>query len=115
MVRAPDGDLAGEQRDHAAGPPRARRARSGAPLAWQMATASASAAWSGARQVGQREQRLDHPLHLLLAGPARAADRALDLLGRVGEARDARAGPAASMTTPRACPTAKAERALAPK
>ena len=43
----------------------------------------------GAGQVGQREQRLHHPLHLLLAGPARSAHRALDLLGRVGEAGDA--------------------------
>ena len=42
-----------------------------------------------AGQVGQREQRLHHPLHLLLAGPARSAHRALDLLGRVGEAGDA--------------------------
>ena len=68
-------------------PAPARRA-SGAPLAWQIATASASAAWSGFGSSGEREQRLDHPLDLLLAGAAGAADRGLDLLGRVGGAAD---------------------------
>ncbi len=85
MVGAPQRDLAGEQRDHAT----ASALRSGAPLAWQIATASASAAWSGLRQRGQREQRLDHPLHLVLRRAAGAADRALDLLRRVGGHGDA--------------------------
>ena len=40
----------------------------------------------GARQ---REQRGDHPRDLVLRRAPAAADRALDLLGRVGEARDA--------------------------
>ena len=44
VVGPPHGDLAGEQRDHAAAP---TAARSDAPFAWQIATASASAAWSG--------------------------------------------------------------------
>ena len=42
----------------------------------------------GPRQLGEREQRLDHPLDLVLVGAAGAADRALDLLRRVGRARD---------------------------
>ena len=46
-------------------------AGSGAPFAWQIATASASAAWSGSRRLGQREQRADHPLHLVLVGRRR--------------------------------------------
>ncbi len=41
--RAPAGDLAAHQRDHAV----TIAAASGARLAWQIATASASAAWSG--------------------------------------------------------------------
>ena len=79
--------------------PRRRGARSrcrprsaaaiGAPLAWQIATASASAAWSGRGQLGQRQQRLHHPLHLVLGGAAGAAHRGLDLLGRVGRAAHA--------------------------
>ena len=75
-----------QERDHAAAPV-ATAARSGAPLAWQMATASASAAWSGRGSSVERQQRLDHPLDLALVRAARAADRALDLLRRVGEAR----------------------------
>ena len=47
--------------------------------------------------------------------PPAAADRALDLLRRVGGARDPRAGRRRSITTPRAWPTANADRALAPK
>ena len=44
VVGAADRDLAGDERDH---PATAAAAASGAWLAWQMATASASAAWSG--------------------------------------------------------------------
>ena len=40
----------------------------------------------GPRQLGQRQQRLDHPLDLRLVGAAGAADRALDLLRRVARA-----------------------------
>ena len=43
----------------------------------------------GPRQLLEREQGLDHPLHLVLGGAAGAADGALDLLRRVGPARDA--------------------------
>ena len=74
-------------------PCRRPRRAARAPLAWQMATASASAAWSGRGSSVSAEQRLDHALDLLLVRAPRAADRALDLLGRVGEARAARAGP----------------------
>ena len=42
----------------------------------------------GPRQLVEREQGLDHPLDLVLGGAAGAADGALDLLGRVGPARD---------------------------
>ena len=84
MVGAPDGDLAGEERDQPLPP--SRGARSGAPLAWQIATASASAAWSG-RGSSVSAAALDHPLDLALLGPAGAADGGLDLLRRVGRAR----------------------------
>ena len=67
----------------------ASAACSGAPLAWQIATASASAAWSGCGSSASESSVCDHPLHLVLAGAAGAADRALDLLRRVGAARDA--------------------------
>ena len=50
VVGAADRDLAGDERDHRAAT--AARRRSGARLAWQTATASASAAWSGARRRG---------------------------------------------------------------
>src|SRR5438093_10250676 len=43
VIRAPNGDLALDERDHDA----ASAVASGARLRWQMATASASAAWSG--------------------------------------------------------------------
>jgi diguanylate cyclase (GGDEF)-like protein len=43
----------------------------------------------GARRLGQAQQRLHHPLDLVLAGAAAAADGALDLLGRVVRARHA--------------------------
>ncbi len=42
----------------------------------------------GPRQLLEREQGLDHPLDLVLGGAAGAADRGLDLLRRVGPARD---------------------------
>jgi hypothetical protein len=43
----------------------------------------------GRRRLGQREDGLDHADDLVLGRPARAADGALDLLGRVVGARDA--------------------------
>ena len=54
-----------------------------------MATASASAAWSGVGGAVEGQQRLDHPADLVLGGAAAAADRGLDLLRRVARARDA--------------------------
>ena len=112
MIAAADRDLAGTS---AIMRSPASAACSGAPLAWQMATASASAAWSGFGQLREREQRLHHPLHLLLAGAAGAADRGLDLLRAYRRRTRMARWPAARMTTPRAWPTANAERALAPK
>ena len=66
--------------------PRSRR-RSGAPLAWQMATASASAAWSGRGSSVSASSVWTMRWTWRLVRAAGAADRALDLLGRVGEAR----------------------------
>ena len=86
VVGAADRDLAGDERDH---PATAAAAANGAWLAWQMATASASAAWSGRGELGQRQQRLDHPRDLALVGAAGAAHRALDLLRGVVDAVDA--------------------------
>ena len=54
VVGAAHRDLALEQGDHAVA---ASAAASGARLAWQIATASASAAWSGCGSSVQREQR----------------------------------------------------------
>ena len=101
MVGPADGDLPGEEGDHARAALAARGARRGptvvccasarrigAELAWQIATASASAAWSGRGSSSSSEQRLDHPLDLVLGGATGPADRALDLLRRVGPARD---------------------------
>ena len=72
----------------------------------------------GPRQLLEREQRLDHPLDLVLGGAAGAADRALDLLRRVGPARDARAGrpPAARPRAPGRprAPSARWRRSRAP-
>ena len=56
-------------------------------MAWQIATASASAAWSGRGSLGEAEQRLDHARHLVLLRAPAAADSALDLLRRVARAR----------------------------
>ena len=42
----------------------------------------------GARRLGQAQQRLHHPLHLVLRGATAAAHGALDLLRRVVVARD---------------------------
>ena len=64
--------------------------RSGGASAWQIATASASAAWSGRGSLVEREDRLHHPLHLPLVGAAVAADRLLDPARRVLDALDAR-------------------------
>src|SRR5207247_1513240 len=54
VIGAPDRDLARDQRDHGAAPVSALpvRPRSGAWLAWQMPTASASAAWSASGPAG---------------------------------------------------------------
>ena len=54
MVAAADRDLALDERDHALA--FASAACSGAPLAWQIATASASAAWSGFGSSGERSR-----------------------------------------------------------
>ena len=62
---------------------------SGGTSAWQIATASASAAWFGAGTSSSAEDRLHHLPHLLLVGAAVAADRLLDPRGRVLSARDA--------------------------
>ena len=86
VVGAADRHLAGDERDH---PATAAAAASGAWLAWQMATASASAAWSGRGGSGSDEQRLDHPRDLPLVGAAGPAHRALDLLRGVVDAADA--------------------------
>ena len=86
VVGAADGDLAGDERDHRAA---AITAASGAWLAWQTPTASASVGVVGQRVVGQAEHRADHARHLLLGRAAGAADRLLDLLRRVGRARHA--------------------------
>ena len=75
VVGAADGDLAGEEGDHqthrpsgggASRPPRrASAAVIGAALAWQIATASASAAWSGRGSSASASRRLDHALDLV--------------------------------------------------
>ena len=67
------GDLAAQQRDHPASA--AIAWASGAWFAWQIATASASEAWSedGARR--EREQRGDHPRHLVLRRATRSRRR----------------------------------------
>ncbi len=88
--RQPVADAAARRRPRgrsAAPPPRRyrsaiTRARStaatqpSAPLAWQIATASASAAWSGAGRSVSASSALHHPLDLALLGAARAADGA---------------------------------------
>ena len=61
---------------------------SGGASAWQIATASASAAWFGVGSL-EREDRLHHPLHLRLLGAAVAADRLLHAGRRVLGALDA--------------------------
>ena len=63
--------------------------RSGDASAWQIATASASAAWFGVGSACSAEDRLHHPLHLRLLGAAVAAHRLLDARGRVLGALDA--------------------------
>ena len=87
VVGAADRDLATHHRNHAL-IAFWRRACSGARLTWQTATASASDAWSAFGMSVRREQRLDHAADLLLARATGAADGALDLLRRVGGARD---------------------------
>ena len=50
---------------------RSRLALAGlAVIAWQIASASASAAWSEAGGASQAQQRADHPLDLVLARAA---------------------------------------------
>ena len=92
-----------------------RPRRSGAWLTLQIATASASAAWS--RDGSVREPQHARTIRATCSLSARplTANRRLDLLGRVGEARDGRAGRRRAPTTPRACPTANALRTLTPK
>ena len=58
-------------------------------MTWQIATASASAAWSGAGLRGERRAAPDHARDLVLVGAPVAADGGLDLLGRVAGARHA--------------------------
>ena len=64
----------------------ARRAL--ARKAWQIASASASAAWSDSGGSGRDEQRADHALDLVLARRAAPAHGELHRLRRIGEARD---------------------------
>ena len=80
----PAGGAPAKPRDHDA------TARcSGGASAWQIATASASAAWFGAGNVVEAEDRLHHLPHLLLLRAAVAADGLLDRSRRVLSARDA--------------------------
>ena len=65
---------------------------SGGASAWQIATASASAAWCGVGSSGEPEDHLHHPLHLRLLGAAVAADGLLDAGRRVLAAGDSRVG-----------------------
>ena len=96
-----------------AGPRVARPAPAIAPdwCRWQIATASASAASCGLGHAIEPEQQLHHLLDLRLLGAPVADDRALDLGGRVFDDRHA-ASTAASMATPRACPSFSALRTL---
>ncbi len=80
--------LTAQARDHEAAAIR----RSGGAIAWQIATASASAAWFGVGISAQAEDHLHHPLHLRLVGAPVAADRLLDAGGRVLTAGDSRVG-----------------------
>ena len=77
MIAAPDGDLAGEQRDHRAAAIAARTGRRSHGRSRRQRVGRVV----GPRQLGQREQGLDHPLHLRLLRPAASADGGLDLLG----------------------------------
>ena len=86
VVGAADRHLSGDERDH---PATAAAAANGAWLAWQMATASASAAWSGRGGSGSDSSVWTMRGHLALVGAAGAADRALDLLRGVVDAVDA--------------------------
>ena len=77
-------ELAGEPPDHTSlpwctrKPAVATRPRPCPPCAWQIAQASASAA-SAARRSGEREQALDHLLHLFLSRVSVADHRLLHL------------------------------------
>ena len=71
---------------------RCDRVRRRAWPAWQIATASASAAWSDSGGLRQAEQGADHALDLVLGGRRRSADRHLDRLRRVVEAGHAALG-----------------------
>ena len=86
MVGAADRDLAGDQRDH---DDRLERRRHRRAVGVADRDRQRVGGVVGPRQLGEREQRLDHPLDLVLGRAAGAADRALDLLGRVGGAADA--------------------------
>ena len=86
MVGAADRDLAASERDHVA-PLERRRARRAVGVADRDRQRVGRVV--GPRQRLEREQRLHHPPDLVLVRAAGAADRALDLLRRVGAARDA--------------------------
>ena len=86
--RAAD-ELAPEPRDHDSPcSPQPAIRRSGGASAWQIATASASAAWLGVGFDSSAEDRAHHPLHLCLLGAAVAAHRLLDAGRRVLDALD---------------------------
>ena len=111
--------LAADRGDHPASLLRGTSAdRSTPPAAgappWQIATASASAAWSGARRLGQARAGCRPSAAPVSCRPPRAADRHLDRLRRVGEAGTPRCA-AASIAAPLAWPTAIAERTFLPK
>ena len=96
VVGPADQDLAADRGDHPTGTSRLPGGSSAcagrAWPAWQIATASASAAWSDCGGSRQAEQGADHALDLLLGRRAASADRHLHRLRRVVEARDAALG-----------------------
>ena len=108
VVGAPHRDLAAQQRDHA-------------PTPRVSARATAARSWRGRSRPRARRRRdrgaarSARPSSALtiratwsLLGAPVAADRALDLLRRVADARQRRAGRPPASPTPRACPTANA-------
>src|SRR5262249_50437481 len=110
VVGAAHRDLAREERDHAT----ASAFRSGAPLAWQIATARASAAWSGLGRLASESSVWTMRCTWSFAARPEPQTAPLICWG-VWEAPGTSRWRAASSTTPRAWPTASAECALAPK